>query len=101
MTTNQNKAPLSWRGNSFKLWLLSVALFATLVGYLEVEAGQHGARHAVAARDAGDTGRLHRLAARLEKEAGIDVPDEYRTIRPAGVDGAVPPIPPSETWPSQ
>jgi hypothetical protein len=101
MTANQKHAPSPRRGNSLKLWLLSAALLATLVGYLEVKAGQHGSRHAVAAGDGRADGPLHRLATKLEREAGIDLPEEYRAIRPAGVDGAAPSIPPSETWPSQ
>lgn len=31
----------------------------------------------------------------------IPLAEEYRSIRPAGVDGAAPAIPPSETWPAQ
>ncbi len=29
------------------------------------------------------------------------LPSEFRDIRPAGIDGEAPPIPPSELWPAQ
>jgi hypothetical protein len=96
------------RSPSWHLWLLSAALLTALIGYWKVEAGPRGAAHDAAPGEAKAGSPLHRLAVKLEKdavklekEAGIDLPEEYRAIRPAGVDGALPPIPPSETWPAQ
>lgn len=43
----------------------------------------------------------------LEKKTAdgriVEIPlaEEYRSVRPAGVDGASPAIPPSEMWPAQ
>ena len=33
--------------------------------------------------------------------AAPELPAEFRAIHPAGFDGSVPPIPPSELWPAQ
>ena len=42
-----------------------------------------------------------KLDVKVERDMRIDLPEEYEAIRPAGVDGAAPAIPPSETWPAQ
>jgi hypothetical protein len=100
MDTNRQVAPRWRRAQSVKLWLMAAALLA-LAGFIKVEAGSHGIRHEIAAGDAQGAGPLRRLATRLDKDVSADMPDEYRAIRPAGVDGAMPAIPPSETWPAQ
>jgi hypothetical protein len=89
------------RRRQWQAWFLSVALFAALLGYWKVEAGQHRATQDAVGGDARAGTPLHRLAVKLEEKVRADLPEEYRAIRPAGIDGATPPIPPSETWPAQ
>ena len=89
------------RRRQWQAWLLSVALFTMLLGYWKVEAGQHRATPDAIGADARAGAPLHRLAVKIREEVRGELPDEYRTIRPAGVDGALPSIPPSETWPAQ
>jgi hypothetical protein len=83
-----------------KLWLLSAALLA-LAGFLKVEAGSHGERHGIATAEARSSGNPEPLAARVDAAAAVVLPEEYQAVRPSGVDGAAPAIPPSETWPAQ
>jgi hypothetical protein len=99
MDTDTNRTPARrWRrSHSLQLWLIAAALLA-LAGLVKVEAGSHGARHGIA------TAEAHAgvpVAARLDAAALVILPEEYRAIRAAGVDGATPAIPPSETWPAQ
>jgi hypothetical protein len=97
--TNRKAPPRGRRAQSLKLWLLSAALLA-LAGFLKVEAGSHGERHGIATAEARSSGNPEPSAARGEADAVV-LPEEYHAIRPAGVEGAAPAIPPSETWPAQ
>ena len=50
--------------------------------------------------------QVHALVVLEKKTAdgqtvSVPIAEEYRAIRPAGVDGAAPAIPPSEMWPAQ
>lgn len=76
------------------LWIVCAAVLAALPGCGKVEAGGAAAR-------ADLTRAEQRAAQKVEKATAVALPDEYRLIAPAGVDGALPPIPPSETWPAQ
>jgi hypothetical protein len=66
-----------------------------------------GAGPATAQGDGRAAGAQVRPLVVLEKKMPdgrtVEVPlaEEYRAIRAAGVDGAVPAIPPSEMWPAQ
>ena len=98
MDTDMNRKPPAphWRrSQSLKLWLLSAALLA-LAGFVKVEAGSRAARHGIATAHVTGVPAVARPA-----DAIVILPEEYRAIRAAGVDGALPPIPPSETWPAQ
>lgn len=100
MDTDMNRKPPAprWRrSQSLKLWLLSAALLA-LAGIVKVEAGSRAARHGIANAQAHVNGVP---AVARPADAIVILPEEYRAIRAAGVDGALPPIPPSETWPAQ
>jgi len=87
--------------NAWHIGLLAATLLLALAGYWRVEAGSHGRAHGAIAGDARTGTPLHRLAVKVERDMRIDLPEEYEAIRPAGVDGAAPAIPPSETWPAQ
>ena len=95
--THRPPAPRWRRPQSLKLGLLAAALLA-LVGLVKVEAGSRGARHGIATADAHATGVP---GSARPADAIVILPEEYRAIRAAGVDGANPAIPPSETWPAQ
>jgi hypothetical protein len=100
MDAHRKVAPRRRRSLTLKLWLLSAGLLA-MAGLLEVEAGSPGARHEAAAAPAHDSAAQQAFGARLDDESVLYVPEAYRAIRAAGVEGAAPPIPPSETRPAQ
>jgi hypothetical protein len=57
-----------------------------------------GSREGV--RDAPDR-ELFRVVFGVHEQVVLYLPREYMAIRPAAIDGMLPPIPPSELWPSQ
>lgn len=82
--------------------VMGAALVASLSGCMRAGAGTGTAPGDSRVRAA----PVHALIA-LEKKTSdgptVEVPlaQEYRAVRPAGVDGALPAIPPSEMWPAQ
>lgn len=78
------------------LWIACAAVLAAVPGCGKVEA------HADAVARAGlASAEKHAAKALKVEQATVVLPEEYRTIAPAGLNGALPPIPPSETWPAQ
>jgi hypothetical protein len=82
--------------------VLAAALVASLSGCMRAGAGSTtvpgDARAGVA-----QVRPLVVLEKKMPDGRTVEVPlaEEYRGIRAAGVDGAAPPIPPSEMWPAQ
>jgi hypothetical protein len=90
------------RATGWPVALLVTALAVSFSGCMRAGAGA-----STAPRDARVGAAQVRTLVVLEKRTAdgriVEVPlaEEYRSIRPAGMNGAAPAIPPSEIWPAQ
>lgn len=81
----RNGSPRRGSRHAWQGVLFSVALGVVLAGYLKVHAGSIAPIHPL----------------QLAEKVAAELAEEYRAIRASGLDGALPPMPPSEAWPSQ
>ena len=81
--------------------ILGVAIAAAVVASLATAAVLNRNPAGITTAEVKDSGVAGRSIARRDSVAVVILPEEYRAIRPAGVDGTAPAIPPSETWPAQ
>jgi hypothetical protein len=90
------------RRTAWPVALLATALAVSFSGCMRAGAGT-----GTASGDSRVGAAQVRTLVVLEKKTAdgrtVEVPlaEEYRAVRPAGIDGAAPAIPPSETWPAQ
>lgn len=102
MTDRNHSSSPDARRTGWPVALLAAALAMSFSGCMRAGAGT-----GTAPRDARAGAAQVRTLVVLEKKTAdgrtVEIPlaEEYRSIRPAGVNGAAPDIPPSEMWPSQ
>jgi hypothetical protein len=94
-----HSSPLRASRGALKFWLVPIVVLIVAASYMKVHASHAPAQLADASNARGSL--QHRIAQKIEKEVEAELPAEYRHIKPAGIEGRVPPIPPSETWPAQ
>jgi hypothetical protein len=80
-------------GSSMGRWALFVV--AVISCFAEVQASAQDPVHTV------EKEQLYRVVFGIHERVVLYLPKEYLGIRPAAIDGMLPPIPPSELWPSQ
>ena len=102
MTDWKNASPPEACRAGWPVVLLAAALAASLSGCMRAGAGTTAAP-ADTRVGAAQVRPLVVLEKKTPDGRTVEIPlaEEYRLIRPAGVDGAAPAIPPSEMWPAQ
>ena len=96
MTTSQTNTPAAPNRRLFKVVFVGAVLIGAWTAYASVH-NRAASLHAVAQTEHQIAEGEHRLAQKLT----VELAKEYLAIRPADTDAKPPPIPPSETWPSQ